>query len=187
MRCRKTTDVVGEPVAVVVIKLRNTNRQVVDAGRKDAMTILYETNIDDMDPRLVPHVIDALLAAGARDAWAVPILMKKGRPGFMISTLCDEATAPAVRRVLFHETTTIGIREVPIRRHVLDRDETQVEIEGQPIGVKRAYDAGALVNTSIEWDDVVAAAEVLGRPAKDVLEAATAAARLLVPAAPEQP
>ena len=126
------------------------------------MTTLYETNIDDMDPRLWPHVIDQLLVAGALDAWLTPIIMKKGRPAFTLSALCDDAEAEAVRVTMFRETTTIGIREMPIARHVLDRSEATVEAGGQQIGVKTAYLDGEVVNRSVEWDDVVAAAQTLG-------------------------
>ena len=140
------------------------------------MTTLYETNIDDMDPRLWPHVIDQLLVAGALDAWLTPIIMKKGRPAFTLSALCDDAEAEAVRVTMFRETTTIGIREMPIARHVLDRSEATVEAGGQQIGVKTAYLDGEVVNRSVEWDDVVAAAQTLGLSAKDLLIAASASA-----------
>ena len=139
--------------------------------------IQFETNIDDMDPRLWPHVIDRLLDAGAHDTWVTPILMKKGRPAHTLSVLCDATSADAVRAVIFAETTTIGIRETPIRKHVLDRSETTVEVDGQTIRVKLAFDNDVVVNRSIEWDDVIAAALALGRPAKLVAAAATEQAR----------
>lgn len=139
----------------------------------------YDTNVDDMDPRLWPHVIDRLFAVGAHDAWVTPILMKKGRPAMTLSVLCDDACAAAVRATIHRETTTLGIRETAVRKHVLDRVESTVEVEGQRIGVKTALDEGVVVNRSVEWDDVAAAAAALGRPAKDVLDQATAAAQAL--------
>lgn len=141
--------------------------------------IQLEANVDDMDPRLWPHVIDRLLAVGAHDAWLTPILMKKGRPAHTLSALCDATTVDAVRSVIFAETTTIGLRETAIRKHVLDRTEAAVEVDGQRIGVKLAFDNGAVVNRSVEWDDVLAAAEALGRPAKAVAQAAAEKARAL--------
>lgn len=140
------------------------------------MTTLYETNVDDMDPRLWPQVLEALLAAGSLDAWLTPIVMKKGRPAFQLSALCEPEHSEAVRAVFFEETTTIGIHEVPIQRHVLDRSQSTVDVEGQPIGVKTAFLDGERVNRSVEWDDVANAAAQLGLSAKQVLAAATAAA-----------
>lgn len=138
--------------------------------------VQFEANVDDMDPRLWPGVIDALLAAGADDAWVVPIVMKKGRPALTVTALCENSVAAGVRSVIFQETTTIGLRELAVRKHVLDRDETSVDVGGHVIGVKRAYLDGAVVNRSVEWDHVIAAAEALGLPAKQVLAEATAAA-----------
>lgn len=136
----------------------------------------YEANVDDLDPRLWPRVIDSLLTAGAHDAWITPIVMKKGRPAFTLSALCSASEADAIRRVFFTETSTIGLRESTIRKFVLPRDQRDVDVDGATIGVKTAYLDGAAVNRSVEWDDVAAAATALGLSAKDVLAAATAAA-----------
>jgi hypothetical protein len=138
--------------------------------------IQYDANVDDLDPRLWPRTIDQLLAAGALDAWVTPIIMKKGRPAFTLSALCSEDTAHAVRTTIFRETSTIGLRETTVRRHALDREEYQIEVEGRPIGVKASYLDGEPVNRSVEWDDVAAAASALGMSAKEVIAAATAAA-----------
>ena len=140
------------------------------------MTIQIETNVDDMDPRLWPVVIDQVLAAGALDVWVTPIIMKKGRPAFTLSALCEPDAATNVRNAIFRETTTIGIRETSVERHVLDREIVEVEVLGQRIRLKIASIDGQVINTSVEWDDVVAASNAVGMSAKDVLAAATAAA-----------
>jgi uncharacterized protein (DUF111 family) len=136
----------------------------------------YDANVDDLDPRVWPRVIDQLLAAGAHDAWITPIIMKKGRPAFTLSAMCSEADAEAVRRVIFLETSTIGLRETHLRKFVLPRAERDVIVGGESVGVKTAFLGGQLVNRSVEWDDVVAAADALGLSAKEVLAATTAAA-----------
>ena len=141
--------------------------------------VQYETNIDDMDPRLWPEVIAKLLEVGADDAWVTPIVMKKGRPAFTLGVLCDASLGKEIRSTIYAETTTLGIREVPVTKYVLDRKEESVEVDGQTISVKSAYDNGQLLNRSVEWDDVVAAAKALGRPAKDVLAEASAQAHQL--------
>ena len=141
--------------------------------------IQLETNVDDMDPRLWPHVIDRLLGVGAHDAWVTPILMKKGRPAHTLSVLCDESAASAVRQIIFTETTTLGIRETAITKHVLDREEASVVVDGQTIGVKLGFYEGVVVNRSVEWDDVLAASVALGQPAKLVAQAAAEQANAL--------
>lgn len=138
---------------------------------------MLEANVDDQDPRLWPHVLQALLDAGADDAWLTPVLMKKGRPAHTISVLCRDATRDAMRRILFHETTTLGLRELGVDKHALQRTSGSVELDGCTIRVKHAWLDGALVNISAEWDDVVLAAEQLQCPAKTILSKALQLAR----------
>lgn len=139
--------------------------------------IQIETNIDDLDPRLWPGIIEATMAAGALDAWTTSIMMKKGRPATALSVLCDPDHAVAIRRLVFTRTSTIGLREHVVTRHVLDRRVETVDVDGRSIRVKVASIGADIVNRSAEWDDVAAAAEALGRTQSDVLAAANAAAR----------
>jgi uncharacterized protein (DUF111 family) len=133
-------------------------------------------NVDDLDPRLWPAVLDAVLAAGAADAWLTPILMKKGRPAHTITALTTTAAAAGVRAVLTTQTSTIGVRESPVTKHALDRSWIETVVAGQPVRVKLAHADGAVRNVSPEYDDVAAAAVATGLPAKEVLARATAAA-----------
>ena len=137
---------------------------------------VLETNVDDLDPRLWPAAIARLLGAGAADAWLTPILMKKGRPAHTLHALCDEGTVDAVRRAIFAETTTIGVRTVAVTKHALHRSLSTVDVEGQQVRVKVASDGGTVVNGSVEYEDVLAAAAALGRPVKAVLADAAAKA-----------
>jgi uncharacterized protein (TIGR00299 family) protein len=153
---------VGEPVAAV--------------DSPDDLLVL-ETNVDDLDPRLWPEVISAVLAAGALDAWLTPILMKKGRPAHTFRALVTPVLADEVRRTVFRETTTIGIREYPVARHALPRETTNVVVAGIEVSVKVARLDGAVVTAQPEYDDVVRAAQLLDRPVREVLAEAAAAAR----------
>ncbi len=137
--------------------------------------VVYETNVDDLDPRIWPQVLARLLEAGAADAWLTPILMKKGRPAYTLSVLASPAVAAAVRQVMFAETSAIGVRETPVTKHALDRTFGTVEVDGQQIAVKIASHDGTVVNVQPEYDDVVTAANKLGLPVKAVLAAAVAA------------
>ncbi|MFE6646740.1 nickel pincer cofactor biosynthesis protein LarC [Nocardioides sp. NPDC057772] len=156
----------------------NTLRLLVGeaAAGSTPTEIVLEANIDDLDPRLVPGALDALLAAGAHDAWVTPILMKKGRPAHTLHALAPLSAAEAVRRVFFRETSTIGVREHEVVKHALPREMLTVTVGGQPIAVKAARLDGEIVNLQPEWDDVARASAALDRPAIDVLAAAKALA-----------
>jgi uncharacterized protein (TIGR00299 family) protein len=165
----------GRDPAEVANVLRLVLGDVADAPRRTALVL--ETNVDDLDPRLWPGVLQALLAAGASDAWLSPVLMKKGRPAHTLHVLCGEDTAAAVRDVVFRETSTLGLRETVVGKHALDRAERTVAVDGQPVRVKLGLLDGEVVNAMPEWEDVAAAAAALGRPAKQVLRDAHALAR----------
>ncbi len=138
--------------------------------------LVYETNVDDLDPRLWPAILQRLLAAGASDAWLTPIIMKKGRPAYTLAVLLPVERAAEIREVVYAETSSIGLRESLVGKHALDRDTHVVTVEGQRISVKVAHLRGRVVNVQPEFEDVVAAARVLDRPVKVVLAAAVAAA-----------
>jgi uncharacterized protein (DUF111 family) len=156
--------VLGEPAAA-------------PAAGGDALVL--EANVDDLDPRLWPGVLSALLAAGASDAWLTPILMKKGRPAHTLSVLTSPGTADAVRQVVFTETSTIGLRESTVAKRALDRELRTVSVDGVEVRVKVALLGGEVVNVAPEYEDVAVAAAALGRPVKAVLAAAVAAAHQL--------
>jgi uncharacterized protein (DUF111 family) len=138
--------------------------------------LVLSCNVDDLDPRLWPGVLAALLAAGAADAWLTPILMKKGRPAHTLSVLCGPDRAAGIRAVVYAQTSTIGLREQPVTKYPLPREQGQVEIDGQPVRLKIARYGDTVVNVSVEYEDVVAAAAALGVPPKHLLARATAAA-----------
>jgi hypothetical protein len=106
--------------------------------------------------------------------------MKKGRPAHTVSALTDSTRADAVRTALFLESSTIGGRSMRVDKHALDRECIAVDVDGQRVSVKVARHDGLVVSATPEWDDVESAAIALGRPAKHVLAAATAAARAVL-------
>lgn len=133
---------------------------------------VLETNVDDLDPRVWPAVIEALLAAGARDAWLTPILMKKGRPAHTLHALVAAGEADAVRAEVFAQTSTIGVRATAVDRLALPRQEVEIDVDGRVVRVKVTASTA-----QPEYDDVLAAARALGRPVRDVLDEASARAR----------
>jgi uncharacterized protein (TIGR00299 family) protein len=166
------------------VELPNVVRLVLGDAESAAPPgpVVLEANVDDLDPRLWPGVLDTLFAAGASDAWLTPILMKKGRPAHTLSVLCGPDQLAAVQSAVFGTTSTIGLRIVPVGKLALERTTGSVAVLGGHVGVKIAVDGGRVVNVSVEYEDVAALARDRGLPVKEVLRAATAAAETTYPA-----
>jgi uncharacterized protein (TIGR00299 family) protein len=166
-------------VANVVRVLLGSTSPSADGARR---LLLLEANIDDLEPELVPDAIDALLAAGALDAWTAPIVMKRGRPGIVISALCERDMLNEVLRALFEATTTLGVRVHEVSRPELDRRIVEIDLaEGGPrIRVKLGVLDGRTLNAKPEHADVVEAARKLGRPVRSVHAQASALAYRLL-------
>ena len=150
------------------------------SGLRLERTVLLETNIDDLTPEAVGRAVEALLAAGALDAWVTPIVMKKSRPAFLLGVLVDHRTETRVLDVLFRETTTLGIRRRDIDRWTLPREEVRVIIRGTNVRVKVARLGGEPVTVSPEYEDCLTVADRDGVPFKDVYAEATTKARRIV-------
>jgi uncharacterized protein (TIGR00299 family) protein len=138
---------------------------------------VLEANLDDATGQMVARAIDAALEAGALDAWAAPITMKKGRPALLVSTLVAEGSRAAVTRVLFAETPTLGVRRRRVERDVLGREVRSVETRYGPVRVKVALLDGAEVGAQPEHDDCLARAREHGVALREVIAAALAAHR----------
>jgi pyridinium-3,5-bisthiocarboxylic acid mononucleotide nickel chelatase len=163
----------GEHPNLLRLVVGTASEQGADGG---GGWLTIAANVDDLDPRLWPAVLEAVLTAGAADAWLTPILMKKGRPAHTVTALATTETAAAVRAVLITQTSTIGLRESPVTKHALDRSWISTVVAGQVVRVKLAQVDGRVRNVSPEYDDVAAAAIVTGLPAKEILARAAAAA-----------
>lgn len=99
----------------------------LESGTSTDEVVILETNIDDMNQEIYPYVIEKLLAAGAYDAFLTPLVMKKGRPGVMLSALVERQSVDQLLNILFRETTTIGVRILPVERKKLPRSAKQVK------------------------------------------------------------
>jgi len=138
---------------------------------------LLETNLDDSTGQIVARAMDAALEAGALDAWAAPITMKKGRPGVIVAALVEDGRRAAVTRVLFAETTTLGIRRRRVERDVLAREVRTVETRHGAVRVKVALLDGVELGAQPEHDDCLALAREKGVALREVIQAAIAAYR----------
>ena len=148
----------------------------VRSADRTSAALLLEANIDDLDPRLWPEVLQRLLRAGADDAWLVAILGKKGRPGHVLTVLGPPDRADTLRTEMLAGTSTFGVRETAYRKYALPRAWFDVAVGEVVVAVKVAHRDGVIIQVSPEFDTVVAAAERLGTSQSDALTAAVAAA-----------
>jgi pyridinium-3,5-bisthiocarboxylic acid mononucleotide nickel chelatase len=156
--------------------LRMTLGEEVAAARDDDLWVL-ECNLDDCTGQLVARAIEAALEAGALDAWAAPLTMKKGRPGILVGALCEEGQRAAVTRVLLTETTTLGVRRHAVLRDAVERALEEVETPYGAVRVKVARLDGREVGAHPEYDDCLLRAKERGVPVREVMAAAIAAHR----------
>ena len=170
-----TRDPAGRPNVVRVVL---GTRPAAEAPAASRSMVVLEANVDDMDPRVWPTVLTALMDAGAADAWLTPILMKKGRPAHTLSVLGGPDQAPALRDQILRLTSTIGVRQTAVERWALDRGWTDVSVHGHAVPVKVAHRDGKVVHAMPEFEDVAALADELAQPVRVVLSSVVAAAEV---------
>lgn len=145
------------------------------AGEHEPLTML-ETNIDDASGQLIGYVMERAFACGALDCYFTSVQMKKNRPGVLISILCRNEEAEALRQMLFTETTTLGVRSYEVGRYALDREFVKVETEFGAIDVKVARlhenGSGEVLKSMPEYEQCNEAATRAGVPLKEVEAAA---------------
>lgn len=148
-------------------------RTTATVGRDEV--VVLEATIDDASPQLYDYVIERLLAAGAKDVFLVPVVMKKSRPATMLRVLAAPDDRDRMAAIVFAETTTIGLRYTTWSRLVLAREETTVDTEWGAVRVKVAVAPDGSRNVAPEYDDCRAIALARGVPLKHVHQAALAA------------
>ncbi|HSE26514.1 MAG TPA: LarC family nickel insertion protein, partial [Pyrinomonadaceae bacterium] len=138
---------------------------------QDKRLWMIETNIDDVSPQIVGHVMERAFELGALDCFFTPVQMKKNRPGVLLSILSDAQTRESVMNLLFTETTTLGVRSYEVLRRALQRSVIPVETQYGQIDVKVALLNGRVVNEMPEFEQCRAAALAANVPLKTVEEA----------------
>ncbi len=131
-----------------------------DAGQPVAV---LEVTVDDVTGEQLAHAVTVLLGAGAHDAWVTPVVMKKGRPGYVVQVLCDPARVREIRAVLRSTTGSLGVRMTSAERWPAARSVGSVVVDGQEIRVKVGAGRG-----KAEHDDVATAARRTGRPLREL-------------------
>lgn len=148
-------------------------RSEEEAPKDEAM--LLQTDIDDSTGEALGYVMEQLMAAGAKDVHYSPVYMKKNRPAWELSVLCAPEETAAMEAIIFRETTTIGIRELPVRRAVLPRREITVATPCGEAQVK-CCTIGDTVRYYPEYESVKTLAQAAGRPFSEVWQMVRSAA-----------
>ena len=165
----------GPNLLRMMIGERRVEGIAIEAGGVVEEQVLIETNIDDTTPEKMAYLMDKLLATEAADVWMNPILMKKGRPGVVLSALCPPEKAERIMDVIFSESSTFGVRLGTLERHCLERRSETVNTGYGRVRVKIGTWRKRDVTFSPEYEDCRAAAEKAGVPIDTVYDAAKAA------------
>jgi len=145
-----------------------------ESSKADTVTVL-ETALDDLSPQVLAWVAESALAAGAMDVMLTPVIMKKGRPGTLLTVLCSEAKRPVLERLILRETSTLGMRIRRDERSCLERHHIAVQTPYGEIRMKIGKLEGEVMNAAPEFEDCRAAAVRCEVPLKQVQQAAIAA------------
>lgn len=136
--------------------------------------LLTECNIDDMNPELFEYISGRLFSAGASDVFLTSLIMKKSRPGIMLSVISEKEKADIIREILFTESTTLGIRSFLFKKDTLVRKMEQVSTPWGKVTVKRSFYKGKEVSSKPEYEECKMIASKTGMPLKDVIDSVIA-------------
>ena len=178
-----TIDRVGYGAGTLDLETPNVVRLFlgeVAAAAGTETIVQVETTVDDMSPQLYEPLMDRLFAAGALDVYLTPVLMKKSRPGVVVTALCEPGRETALARACFEESTTIGVRWTTYQRQRLPRELVAVDTSLGSIRFKVSRLDGRAVTVTPEFDDVRRVAGTAGLPVREALERARAEGRRLL-------
>lgn len=126
--------------------------------------VVLEANVDDVDPRVWPSVLAALMSEGANDAWLTPILMKNGRPAHTLHVLAANERVEGLQRVIFAHTSTMGLRRILVSKYALARTLIPVQIAGGTVRIKLAFEDDVILQATVEFDHAQDVARRSGTP-----------------------
>ncbi|MBI2494634.1 MAG: nickel pincer cofactor biosynthesis protein LarC [Candidatus Rokubacteria bacterium] len=151
------------------------------AGAGEETVLQVETTIDDMSPQLYEPLMERLFEAGALDVFLQPVIMKRSRPGVVLTALCPPPRVHELSRVLFEESPTLGVRWSEWRRARLDRETVTLPTAYGAIPFKVSRLAGRVVTVTPEFAEVARIAREKSLPVREVLDQARADGRRLLP------
>jgi hypothetical protein len=142
--------------------------------------VQVETTVDDMSPQLYEPLLERLLEAGALDVWLTPVIMKRSRPGVVLTALCEPGRVADLSRLLFEESSTIGVRWTAYQRSRLAREMVRLDTVYGPVTFKVSRLEGRAVTVTPEFEEVRRIARDRGLPVREVLEQARVEGRRLL-------
>jgi uncharacterized protein (TIGR00299 family) protein len=166
-----TRDFPGNP-NVVRLVIGEVATSVAAKTAQDTVSVL-EANLDDLNPQVFGYVMDRLLSEGALDVFGVPVQMKKNRPGTLLTVLCKPEDAQKLTRIIFAETTTLGVRRREEHRQTLARRWVNASTPWGDVRMKIASMNGTVTNYAPEYEDCRRIAAEQEVPLKTVMQAAT--------------
>ena len=162
---------------VVVGQSADEPDQHTVAGETTEVAVL-EANIDDMNPEIYEYVTARLFQAGALDVFLTQVMMKKNRPGVLLTAVCDLTMEGSLADIILEETSTLGVRTSRMKRFCLQREFRRVETPYGPVKVKIGLRDGRVLTVSPEYAECRRLAEEHGVPLKDVYRAAISAVKI---------
>ena len=166
-----TRDTPGTPNLLRIL-IGNAADEALESAAGESIAVI-EATIDDSSPQLIGYASELLLAAGAWDVCRHAVQMKKGRTGVQLTVLCRPDLLPALRELLFRETTTIGLRWRFENKMALARDFAEVETQWGKVRIKIArWPSGQVANAAPEYEDCRRLAEQHAVPLKQIMHEA---------------
>lgn len=155
----------------VLIEEKETDKNEKQAGETTKQDWIYklETNIDDCTGETLGYVMDRLMDAEARDVHFTPVYMKKNRPSYLLTVICDEEKVKELEQILFEETTTIGIRRMRMERTVLERAHTEIALGEEKVKAKKCILPDGRVRIYPEYESAARVAKKKEMPLQEVI------------------
>jgi len=157
---------VSEVPNVLRVYLSDSDEKKDNTSIEEA--IMLECNIDDMNPEWYDHLFRKLFEAGASDVFLTPIIMKKSRPANILSVLSNRNIIVNIKSIIFNNSTTIGIREYPVTKTILERQSKEIETELGKVSVKYSYFQGKQIRFKPEFENLNSLAENHGLSLNEV-------------------
>ncbi|MEA3479841.1 MAG: LarC family nickel insertion protein, partial [Bacteroidota bacterium] len=164
----KTGYGIGHKKSEIPNVLRVFSGEIHPSSEQSSKHVMFECNIDDMNPEILEYIMDKLFKAGADDVFITPIIMKKSRNGSKLGVLCHDSKKEIISEIMIKETSTFGFRTHPVDKTELDRDFIELETKYGKVKIKRAFYMGEVIKQKPEYEDCTKLATANNVPVREV-------------------